>query len=316
MSSRLWLIFSLIVSVLGLNACSKPEPLTLSTHPWIGYQSLMLAQDQGVFPNNVHLYMNQVAMDSIDRLEAGQVDAATLTLDEVLQVRARGTPLTVVLVMDVSHGADAVYARQPLESLKDLKGKRIAYEKGAVGELMLKALLSAAQLTLKEVEPLDFHVSRMEGVWRNNLADVVICYEPCTQMIENHGGVRIFDSSDIPNTIFDVLAVRTDVLDDKEAAVKALVQANFLGLDFMRQHNEAALQKLARLNGVTFRQVQMSFEGIRLPDLERNYQLLQPKGALVEVARSIKPLLHSEKVTRDELMNLVSDQYLPVRIHN
>ena len=89
-----------------LPACAPAPPLKLSTHPWPGHGFLWLAQQQGVLAaGGVRLVELGSASASLHALSAGVVDAATLTLDEVLRARAGGIPLSIVLVLDSSAGA-------------------------------------------------------------------------------------------------------------------------------------------------------------------------------------------------------------------
>lgn len=212
MLNRIRYLMFVFVSLVMLAGCSQEAPLKVSTHPWIGYESILIAQQNGDLSNNIQLRLSRSASESLERLEVGLIDAATLTLDEVLQARAQGMQLSIVAVMNISNGADSVFARQAMPNLDDLRGKRIAFEQGAVGELVLSAMLSEAGLSKQQVELIHFPINRLEGVWHNNFADVVIAYEPVASAIEASGGVRIYDSSQMPNMIFDVLAVKTSVL--------------------------------------------------------------------------------------------------------
>ncbi|WP_254517510.1 ABC transporter substrate-binding protein, partial [Salmonella enterica] len=76
----------------------------------------------------------------------GRLEAAALTLDEVLLGRNQGLDLRVILVLDISTGADVVVAAPHVHSLADLKGRRIGFEEGATGALMMNAVLAAAGL--------------------------------------------------------------------------------------------------------------------------------------------------------------------------
>jgi NitT/TauT family transport system substrate-binding protein len=71
---------------LGLVGCSKSQPLKTGIHPWIGYESLYLADEFGWLPQTVELVKGQAASDSMTGLLAGELDAAALTLDEALRV--------------------------------------------------------------------------------------------------------------------------------------------------------------------------------------------------------------------------------------
>lgn len=96
----------LLIATLGLAGCTDRHTLTVAVHPWIGYESLCLAQDLGWLPRQVTLQHGRTAAESLAALQAGTVDAAGLTLDEALKARGAGVPLSAVLVLDSSAGGD------------------------------------------------------------------------------------------------------------------------------------------------------------------------------------------------------------------
>lgn len=88
-----------------LPGCGQSAPLKVAAHVWPGYELMFLAKEQGwLDPERVELVSTPFASSSLEALISGQVDAAALTLDEVLSARDRGLPLTVVLVFNVSAG--------------------------------------------------------------------------------------------------------------------------------------------------------------------------------------------------------------------
>lgn len=310
------LSIALVSSVTLLCGCSKNEPLKLSTHTWIGYETIPLAQQLGFIDDEINIFITQSASDSLERLETGLVDAATLTLDEVIQARSRGVDLTVVLVMDVSAGADSVYARHSIETLSSLKGKRIAYEEGAVGEIVLLSLLKQAGLQRSDVSLVNFPINRMEGVWRNDLADVVISYEPTSSAIEKHGGVRIFDSRQIPNMIVDVLAVRTELLRSREKAVRTLLDGHFKTLKFMEKDHSEAMEMISKRTGLSTAELQKALNGIFIPNLYENFELLKSGSDLEQTSVALQAMLFERQMMKEtsSLEGLFTNQYLPIEV--
>ncbi|MDR9441043.1 MAG: ABC transporter substrate-binding protein, partial [Halomonas sp.] len=164
----------------------------------------------------------------------GELDGAALTLDEVLKARAEGLPLAVILVFDDSVGADMVLARPQIATLADLSGARIAVERSAVGSLVLHKLLEAAGLTADQLEVVDLPPDRQLAVWRQGDIDAVVTYEPTASQLMREGARRLYDSSQFPDMILDVLAVRHDRLRWRTDALEALVLAHFRGLAHLR----------------------------------------------------------------------------------
>jgi NitT/TauT family transport system substrate-binding protein len=155
--------------VMAMTGCSRSQPLRLGIHPWIGYETLYIAREFGWLSPDVVLHEGKIAGDSLVALKQGAVDAAALTLDEVMTARAAGVSLVVVLVFDVSAGADVVLARSDIGELKDIVGRRIGVEPSAVGEIMLARVLEAAGLEQKSVAKIDLPPDRQLEAWRQGL---------------------------------------------------------------------------------------------------------------------------------------------------
>ena len=75
-------------------------------------------------------------------LNSGQWDCLLTTLDSV----ALKSPGVITAIVDESAGADQLWARD-IETINDLKGKRIAFSRGSVGEYFVYYALSIAQLS-------------------------------------------------------------------------------------------------------------------------------------------------------------------------
>ena len=289
--------------------------MLVGIHPWPGYEPLYLARNFGWLPEGVRLREGQTAGDSVAALQTGEVDAATLTLDEALSVRASGVALTVVLVFDSSVGADMVMARPSIRVPADVAGRRIAVERGAVGEVVLQKLLDAAGLEKADVTVLDLAPDRQLDAWRAGAIDVAIGYEPFSSLLGREGARRLFDSRQFPGIIFDVLAVRSDRLSALRAQVDALLVGHFRALTHLRVNREDALRRIAAWRGLSFDEAERSYTGLNLPDAAGNRSYLDPTGArgILRAARELNALMLRVGSIKqaDDLVGLVDPSFLP-----
>lgn len=301
------------LAVTGLVACAPTRPLVIGIHPWPGYEPLLLARDFGWLPPLAQLEEGGNAGDSIAGLRAGRLDAACLTLDEVLSVRAGGLPLTVVLVLNESVGADVVLARPGIRSLADLKGRRLAVEKSAVGGIVLKKLLAAAGLRMEDLHLLSLPVDRHLDLWRRNEIDAAISFSPYADYLVREGAVRIYDSRQFPQTIFDTLAVRGDHLREHAATLRATVAAHLRALDHLRVNREDAMRRIAARRKLRFEEVEAGYAGLHLPDLMANRRALSASGSLSGAAGTLAAFMVENGLLPgpDNLAGLTTDAYLP-----
>lgn len=311
------LSFLILSFVLILAACSKVEqPLRVAIHKWPGYEFLFLANREGWIKKNTAIIREtSSATESLTLIKEDKVDAAALTLDEVLSARAAGVDLRIVMVFDESAGADAIYTRKKLHRITELKGMRIGVEKGALGTLLLHEVLSKAGLKLSDVTVVDSSIDQHLKDWKANNLDAVITYEPVSTKLEKIGAWRLIDSRKLPEIIFDVLAVRADVIDKRKNQIRDLVKAHFKGLRHFRVFPQDATHRMARHLGLSSEEVDKAYLGLELPNEAVNRKYLKQDGAIEAAAIQIVKILYGAKYQDNNIFmkNLVTTEFLPVR---
>ncbi|KAF7783688.1 NitT/TauT family transport system substrate-binding protein [Pseudoalteromonas rubra] len=293
------LVFALIV---GCSDASRTQ-LRVGFNLWPGYETLYLAQQKGLLADNIELVELLSATDTMDAFRHGRIEVAALTLDEALLLVSEGIALKIVLIMDVSNGADAVVARAPIVELAQLKGKRIAYEQTAVGALMLHKTLDAAQLSMADVDAVHMPVNQHFRAFQSREVDAVVTFEPVTTQLVNQHHKVIFDSAQIPGKIVDVLVVRTAQLSHHFDALQTLISAQFAALAFIKSNPETAAQLMSPRLGLQPNELLAALDGIALADMPTNRDLLVGTGTL-------PPL----QVTADQLLAVLLEHNMIAEI--
>jgi len=300
-----------------LSACTpQPQPISISIHVWPGYEPLALAHAIGwLDEKQVKLIQVPAFSDTIKLFEEGKVDAAGLTLDEVLHLREKGIPVSVILVCDISAGADMLLARSDIKTLHEIKGHRIAVEDGALGALMQYQVLQAAGLKLEQITPVAIPIDKQVNAWKQGKIDAAISYEPASSELMQLGGKKLFDSRQIPNLIFDVIAVRTSVLDEAHsAALRHLVATHLKGLKHINTNPDDATYRMAPRFKLPPEQVMSTFKGLVLPDLDNNIRLLNSATpAMLKSAETVAGIMHKANILHQQanLNGLLRPEYLP-----
>ncbi len=301
-----------------LPSCAEsPPPLHIASGTWQGYEPLFLAQRQGwTDPSVAQLEEFPSNAGSLRALNAGIVDGAALTLDEVLRVRSRGLALTIVLVFNISIGADMVLSRPDITELAQLKGRRIGRAEGTNSDLLLAVLLDRAGLKASDVQLQDVVFGDHLTAWQDNRVDALITYDPVASQLMEQGAYRLFDTSQAPNTIVDVLALRSEIVGDpsRKPSIEALIRGHFRSLKMMREQPQEAARLMADHLGLPASEVMDSYQGISQPDITANQQLLSPQT--VELKRSAEQLMAIMLKNRllnqaDDLQGLISNRFLP-----
>jgi NitT/TauT family transport system substrate-binding protein len=256
----------------ALPGCGRPEPLLrVATNRWAGYQFIHLAQDLGLYdPLRVRAIEMPNATDTLRALTAGTVEGAGLTLDELISVRADGLDLVAVLVFDESAGADALMAQAEVQTLADLRGRRVGLEASPVAGLLLDAALRVAGLAPDDVQRVYLPATEHLLAWQKNKVQAIVSYEPYVQEMSAQGGLRLFDSREMPGAILDVLAVHRRVLHSNPQGLRQLVSGHFAAMHRYREQRAAVEPLLGARLGLPPVQLAASFSTLKLPDVATN----------------------------------------------
>jgi len=287
-------LLALFFTLPFLASCEKKieYPLRIASSPWPGYEPLYLAREIGYLPPaQANIYELPSADITLESFRNGSADIATLTLDETLELLQNGIKLRVLLVMDVSNGADAVMAKPQVKTPADLKGRRIAVLNIPLGVYMLSRLLEAAKLERGDVQVIHSAETRHEDMYRKGEADAFITFDPVKSQLANLGAHIIFDSSRIPNEIFDLMVVREDVYLTRRSEVCNVGRQWYRTLEYMQQEPDTSAAVIAKRLGVSAAEYLVMKNGIKTPTLQENLQLVSgdtpgivpPAGKLNEV---------------------------------
>lgn len=268
----------------GLGGCgAAPLPLRVGAIAFAGYAFLFLAERLGRLDSSqLRLMELRSNTDALRALSTRRLEAAALTLDEVVSAVHEGVPLKVVAVLDISQGADAVMARPEISSPALARGRRIGVEATATGGLVMAAFLDAAGLSAADVIPVPMRLAQATEAYRSGAVDLAITAEPHVTALEALGARRLFDSSAMPGRIVDVLAVRQEFLATHGRALRALLGAHFAALVAYRARPQVLAESLAPWLKLPPAQVDSAFRGLHFPSPEENLRLMQPGGAVAD----------------------------------
>ena len=141
-------------------------------------------------------------------LGSGQWDCLLTTLDSV----SLSSPGVVTAIVDESAGADQLWVRD-VATINDLKGKRIAFSRGSVGEYFVYYTLSIARLNPRfdvTLLPQDSVADAIE-IFNAGQADAVSGWEPDIYEAEVSGGVPLLSSNQLRIVIDVVVTSRQSV---------------------------------------------------------------------------------------------------------
>jgi NitT/TauT family transport system substrate-binding protein len=296
---------SILLFFLTLISCARePDlPLRVGANVWPGYEGLFLARSLGYYRDTpIQLIDFPSAREVIRALRDGAIEMGAVTADEVLLLAESSQNPRVILVMDFSNGADVILARPPIKTMSDLKGRRVGVEPNALGTYMLARALETSGISVRDIEVVPAMLEEHERVFLSRRVEAIVTFEPRRSRLIKAGAVQIFDSSQIPGEIIDLLVVREDSLDRHKRAIESLLRGWFGALDHMAQNPDDAARLMALREKVTPQEFQLSLKGIRLPDREENLRLLgDGEDNLAQRLERLSRVMLKNKLLHDEV---------------
>ena len=206
---RKMLMGMLAAAVTGLSA--QAEPLKIGYSDWPGWVAWEVAIQKGWFKEaGVDVQFEWFEyVPSMEAFAAGKLDAVCMTNGDALVTGATGAPSKTILINDFSNGNDMIVGQPGINSLADLKGKKVGIEVGFVDHLLLLKGLQAAGMKESDVELVNVPTGETPKALASGDVSAIGAWQPSSgQAIKAVPGAKaIYTSKDVPGLIYDVLAV-------------------------------------------------------------------------------------------------------------
>jgi len=247
MSMKNWAIrlaatTALVLAALPAAAQDLPK-VKLGMSGWTGFSPLTLAEKAGLFKKH-GVDVETVFIPQKERLAAlasGSVHAVATTVDTQI-LWATTVPLTQVLVMDHSNGADGIAARPGINSIADLKGKTIAVDgPGTSPYFVMAYILMRNGIALNEVKTVTLAPQPAATAFVAGQYDAASSYEPYLSQVREmkENGKILVTTADYP-IIVDTVAFQPDYIAKNKAAVQGVVNGFFDAVQMIKTDQDKA----------------------------------------------------------------------------
>jgi NitT/TauT family transport system substrate-binding protein len=254
--------------------------ISLGFSAWPGWFPWQVAQEKQIFKSEnvpVDLKWFDGYLESISTLTAGQIDANSQTLGDTVSSVAGGADQVVVLVNDNSTGNDKIIVRDGINTVTDLKGKKVAAEEGTVDHFLLLLGMKKAGLVPQDIQFVPLETGKAAAAFVAGQVDATAVFAPfTTQALKRPGSKELFSSKDFPGAISDHLVVSRKVVYEKPEQIQALVDSWFATLDFLKTNQAKAYEIMAKRAGVSVDEYKEYANGTRLFTVEENLKAFQP----------------------------------------
>lgn len=193
-------------------------------------------------------------IESINQYTAGAYDACTMTNMDALTIPAAGgVDSTALIVGDFSNGNDGLIMKGTSDLAK-IKGQNVNLVELSVSHYLLARALDSVNLKERDLKVVNTSDADMVGAAVSSDVTSLVTWNP--QLSEILGTVKdthsVFNSSDIPGEIIDMLVVNTATLEKHPELGKALAGAWYETMSIMAKQDakgQAARTEMAKASG-------------------------------------------------------------------
>jgi NitT/TauT family transport system substrate-binding protein len=211
---------SAALGLLAISGFAHSAPLKIAYSDWPGWVAWEIGVQKGWFKDAgvdvEFLWFDYVP--SMDAYVSGKVDAVCMTNGDALVTGATGKPSVGIIINDFSNGNDMIVAAPGIESIKDLKGKKVGLEEGFVSHLLLLTGLEKAGLKAEDVTIINTPTNETPQVLASKAVDAIGAWQPNSgQALKVLPGSKpVFSSADAPGIIYDLLYVSPESLEKRK----------------------------------------------------------------------------------------------------
>ena len=183
-----------------------------------------------------------------------------------------------------------------------LYSRRSAVESGALGAYVLSRGLALNGMQASDVRIVRLESNEHPAAFAQGQVDGAVTFDPFRSQLLKAGAHTLFDSSQIPGEIVDLLAVRAPVLEKNPQAVQTLLAGWFKALDYLEREPKDAAARMAVRQQVTGEQFLQALQGLRIPSRADNLKMLTgATPSLVVSGHELMRLMVEAKLLRGTL---------------
>ena len=225
---------------------------------YVGWMPWGYLEDSGIMDKwadkygiDVEIVQINDYIESINQYTAGQFDGVSATNMDTLSIPSGGgVDTTALIVGDYSNGNDAVILKGDGD-LTALAGKPVNLVELSVSHYLLARGLDSVGLSEADLDGvINASDADMIAAFATDDVEAVVTWNPLVSAIlEDPGATKLFDSSDIPGEIIDLMVVNTETLEANPDFGKAMAGAWYELMGLMAAGDEDVLTAMAEASG-------------------------------------------------------------------
>ncbi len=233
-SFRKWLCVGLLpVFLFGSVPAFAKEKFKVAWTIYAGWMPWDYAAQSGIIKKWADKYDIEIDVvqvndyvESINQYTAGGFDGCVMTNMDALTIPAAGgVDSTALIVGDYSNGNDGIVLKDKA-SLKDIQGQSVNLVELSVSHYLLARALETQGMSEKDVTVVNTSDADLVSAFATPDVTATVTWNPLlSEIMKQPNANKVFDSSQIPGEILDLMVVKTDRLKAHPELGKALTGA-------------------------------------------------------------------------------------------
>jgi ABC-type nitrate/sulfonate/bicarbonate transport system substrate-binding protein len=211
----------------------------------IAYNPIYVAKEKGFYEEeglDVEFLWAQAAPEVIQATIGGSAEGGVGGSFGMIAGAEKGAPVITVAVY--AYGGErialAVRSDSGINSVKDLYGKKVGFQSGAIGQQMFGTMAQVEQLDTSKIDTVFLNNVDMPAAVAARTIDAIVTWEPQPSLLEAKGLVRVIQRGGKYLKSPGCVMFGTDYIKKNPEAVRRFVKAHFRGCQFIRQHPREA----------------------------------------------------------------------------
>lgn len=244
-------LFSLTTPVLAA------DPATLR----IGYQkgsiTLLLAKEHALlekrFPQTAVQWIEFPAgPQMLEAMNVNALDVGSTGDIPPLFAQAAGADLVYIGTEPPKPQAETILVRadSPLKDIADLKGKKVAFQRGSSSHNLILRALNKAGLNYRDIQPMNLPPANARAAFEQGSVDAWAIWEPYSSLALSQGNVRVLANGEGLNLSGPVYTARRAYAQDNGAFVHALLDELTAAEGLTRSQRQDSLNVVKKYMGL------------------------------------------------------------------
>lgn len=280
-----WFVIAIAITFL-INACNvgqtQAQPLKVGITSWAGFDIVLYAQSSEIFKQrglNVELTRFENQQDSSRAVMRGELDAAFASFWDVMQTDPGNDKPVVLMTTNISAGSDGIVAKPEIQSVKDLRGKRVGAKLGTVNHLILLEALKAHQVVPSEVQILNYSNDVAAEKLVAGEIDAAVLWEPMLgETAKTIQGNVIHTTKQLDSLVIDTLMSSTSTIKVKKAELTQFLLAWFDVMHAVDTQPNQVFKAVGEQLGQSGDSFANDYAGLKKGDIALNQRMFQANG--------------------------------------